>query len=45
MPYFFQDIIQEINAAMEAQPELELDKPEKYLKLVASVPRLGVRLK
>ena len=39
------EIIQEINDACGANPEMELDKPEKYMKLIATIPRLAVRLK
>lgn len=39
------EIIQEINDACGASPDQELDKPEKYMKLIATIPRLEVRLK
>jgi diaphanous 1 len=38
------EIIQEINDACGANPDQELDKPEKYMKLIATIPRLAVRL-
>jgi hypothetical protein len=38
------EIIQEINDACGANPDQELDKPEKYMKLIATIPRLKVRL-
>ena len=38
------EIIQEINDACGASPDQELDKPEKYMKLIATIPRLQVRL-
>jgi hypothetical protein len=38
------EIIQEINDACGANPDMDLDKPEKYMKLIATIPRLAVRL-